>query len=82
MGWWLKARLSLAPASDDRLYSFVIKIVFGMTVVAMWEIQVRMLDISTVILPSPSVIANRFASSLNILWADFVQTIVKGALTG
>jgi len=35
-----------------------------------------------VILPPPSSIAERFASSLDILWVDFVQTFVKGALSG
>jgi NitT/TauT family transport system permease protein len=35
-----------------------------------------------VILPPPSAIAVRFAQSTGILWTDFVQTFVKGALSG
>ena len=34
------------------------------------------------ILPPPSAIAAKFASSTDVLWVDFVQTFVKGALSG
>jgi NitT/TauT family transport system permease protein len=43
---------------------------------------VRGFSISQVLLPAPSVIAAAFAESTRILWEDFVQTAVKGALTG
>jgi NitT/TauT family transport system permease protein len=56
--------------------------IFGLTILLVWELLVRGLDVSLVILPAPSVIAARFAESLPILWADFMQTIVKGALSG
>jgi NitT/TauT family transport system permease protein len=81
-GWWLNGRLSHSPQSDGRVYSLLIPAVFGLTIIVMWEILVQMLDISAVILPAPSAIAERFAGSLNLLWADFVQTILKGALSG
>jgi NitT/TauT family transport system permease protein len=35
-----------------------------------------------VILPPPSHIAQSFAANLSLLWGDFVQTILKGALSG
>jgi NitT/TauT family transport system permease protein len=41
-----------------------------------------MLGISPIILPPPSSIAVRFANEIPILWADFEQTILKGAMTG
>ena len=81
-GWWLNARLSHAPQSDTRLYNLLIPAIFGLTIIIMWEILVQMLDVSAVILPAPSAIAARFAESLHLLWADFVQTILKGAMTG
>jgi NitT/TauT family transport system permease protein len=43
---------------------------------------VRGLGISPVILPAPSAVAQTFAASTEILWVDFVQTVVKGALRG
>ena len=61
---------------------FLAPLVFGLTVVGIWEMLVRGLDVPLVILPAPSVIALRFADSLPILWADFVQTIIKGAFSG
>ena len=45
----------------------------------MWELIVIGLTISPVLLPAPSAIAVKFSSSLDILWIDFVQTLVKGA---
>ena len=81
-GWWLNGRLSHSRASDTRAISLLIPIVFGVTVIIMWEILVRMLDVSAVILPAPSAIGAKFAGSLPLLWADFVQTIIKGAMTG
>jgi NitT/TauT family transport system permease protein len=43
---------------------------------------VRALDVPGVILPAPTDIAARIAQSPGILWADFLQTFVKGALSG
>jgi len=40
------------------------------------------LQVPSVILPPPSAITERFASSTHILWEDFVQTALKGALSG
>lgn len=81
-GWWLNGRLSHSAQSDTRAFSLLIPVIFGATIIIMWEILVQMLDVSAVILPPPSAIAARFAISLHLLWADFAQTILKGALTG
>lgn len=81
-GWWLNSRLAHAKTSDSRAISLAIPLIFGVTIIVMWEILVRMLDVSAVILPAPSAIAARFATSLPLLWADFEQTILKGALSG
>jgi NitT/TauT family transport system permease protein len=48
----------------------------------MWELIVIGLSINPVLLPAPTAIASKFSSSLDILWIDFVQTLVKGALSG
>ncbi len=57
-------------------------IIFGVTLILIWECVVRGFDISPVLLPAPSKIAIRFANSTDILWVDFVQTVLKGALSG
>ena len=81
-GWWLNSRLASEPRANTRMVRFLVPIIFGLTVIGIWELVVRGLEVPLVILPAPSVIAVRFAGSLPILWADFVQTIIKGAISG
>ncbi len=79
-GWALNVWLSGLPrTSFTRL---AVPIVFGVTLVVIWESLVRGFEISPVLLPPPSAIAVRFAASTAILWEDFVQTVLKGALSG
>ena len=82
VGWWINARLAHSTLADTRVVSLVIPAIFGLTLLLMWQVLVVMLEISPIILPAPSEIATRFASSTSILWADFEQTILKGALVG
>lgn len=65
-----------------RLTRFLVALIFGLTIVLLWEMIVRIYAIPPVILPPPTQIAASFAANSSILWADFVQTIVKGALVG
>ena len=44
--------------------------------------MVRGLNVSFVILPKPSEMVVRLFTSYEMLWEDFAQTILKGALTG
>ena len=77
--WFANARLSQVRGPVPR---WLVPAIFGLTFLALWELAVRLFGISPVILPAPSAIAARIAASLPILWADFVQTAIKGALTG
>ena len=80
LGWWINSRLSHRPRT--RATGLLVPVIFGVTVVVIWECLVRGLSISPVLLPAPTAIAATFAKSTHILWADFVQTALKGALTG
>lgn len=80
--WWLNVRISTGPARQSRGAKLAVPAIFGVTILVIWEFLVRGLDVPGVILPPPSAIAARFAGSLDILWVDFVQTFVKGALSG
>ena len=62
--------------------NFVAPIFFGVWIIFFWEVATVGLKIPVVILPSPSVIGIKFVASLDILWADFIQTFVKSALIG
>ncbi len=65
-----------------RFTGLAVPVIFGLTVVVIWESLVRGLEISPVLLPPPTQIAATFAAKTHILWEDFVQTVLKGALTG
>jgi NitT/TauT family transport system permease protein len=81
-GWILNVRLTNGPASDTRVVRVLVPTIFGVTILVVWEVLVRGLEISAVILPAPSAIALTFSGELPRLWADFTQTILKGGLSG
>ncbi|GAA6197794.1 ABC transporter permease [Pseudophaeobacter arcticus] len=82
LGWWLNSRLANGASADTRAVKLLVPMIFGVTVLLVWELLVRGLAVSMVILPAPSLIAERFAASLPILWKDLAQTFLKGALSG
>ena len=79
-GWALN--VWLARRGEMRAIRIAVPVIFGLTLLAMWEALVRGFGVSPVILPPPSVVAQTFAASTDILWVDFQQTVVKGALRG
>jgi NitT/TauT family transport system permease protein len=64
------------------LSRFVVPLIFGIGIIASWEIYVWVSNIQIVLLPSPSQIGAKFASSLPILGVDFVQTILRSVIPG
>ncbi len=60
----------------------LVPLIFGLTIIVVWQLLVRGLGVDKVILPAPTEVAETFAGNIPILWADFVQTILKGALGG
>ena len=79
---WLNTRLANGNWSGTAAVRAAVPLIFGATVLAVWELLVWGLQVPLVVLPAPSVIATTFAYSLPTLWADFVQTFLKGALGG
>jgi NitT/TauT family transport system permease protein len=83
--WMFVARLAeLRPRAiaARRVLGLLAPLVFGLTALWLWQVVVSAGNVPRVILPAPSVIAARIATSGGTLWTDFVQTFVKGALTG
>ncbi len=80
--WWLNSRLANGPWAATLAVRMAVPAIFGLVVIAVWELLVRGLGVPGVILPPPSAIGLKIAGSLPILWEDFVQTFVKGALSG
>jgi len=79
VAWWINLALT---TRGGRFASFAVPALFGITLLILWEGMVRGFGINPVLLPAPSVIAATFATEIPTLWTDFVQTFVKGALTG
>ncbi|MDP5308124.1 ABC transporter permease [Paracoccus spongiarum] len=78
-GWALNLWLS---RRDSRASRILVPLIFGATLLILWEMIVRLYAVPSVILPAPSQIGASFAANLPILWTDFVQTILRGALGG
>ena len=81
-GWWLNVRLANSASSDNTLVKILVPAIFGITVLIVWELLVRGFEVNPVILPTPSAIFERLISEGPRLWADFQQTIIKGAMSG
>ena len=80
--WALNARVAAGGWAQTRAGRLFVPILFGVTILLVWEGLVRGLNVAPVILPPPSAIAAKIAASLPILWVDFAQTFLKGALPG
>ena len=66
---------------NARAADFAPPLLFGLAVLAVWQVGVKLLGVPAIILPAPSAIGLRFVSSMPTLAADFLQTI-RGVLAG
>ena len=80
--WGANIALVRSRLSDTTAVKYTVPILFGLTIIVLWEAVVHSFAISPAILPAPSAVADRFINSTGMLWEDFVQTVLKGALRG
>jgi NitT/TauT family transport system permease protein len=80
--WAVNIRLAASGLMRNRAARLLVPAIFGVTILVLWEGFVRGLGVPAVILPPPTAIAAALAGNVPVLWADFVQTFVKGALSG
>jgi NitT/TauT family transport system permease protein len=78
---WLVRQRPASPAIR-RLSRLAVPMLFGVTILVLWEGMVRGFDIPFVLLPPPSAIWARIVSSMPTLMADFRQTFLKAVLIG
>ncbi len=82
IAFWINLLIARTPLREKRWARVFVPALFGFTLLVVWESMVRGLNVSPIILPAPTAIAERFMAARDILWQDFVQTAVKGALSG
>lgn len=82
LAWAVNAVLANSRWRDTQMVRITVPVLFGLTLLVLWEGLVRGFGVSPVILPAPSDVAQTFSRSTGLLWVDFRQTVLKGALTG
>ena len=84
-GWafneWL-VRQKFSNRTLSRIAWFAVPVIFGVSLLILWEGVVIAFDIPPILLPAPSDVWVRLTNSLPILWADFRQTFLKAVLIG
>ncbi len=80
LAWRTVTILSGLPATP--LLRLLVPVLFGVWILILWEAIVRGAGIPFILLPPPSAVWARMASSLPTLWADVNQTIFKAVLVG
>ncbi|WP_026618100.1 ABC transporter permease [Ensifer aridi] len=78
--WLVRQRFQSGAANNAA--RFAVPLLFGVTILVLWEGIVRGFGIPSVLLPAPSMIWQRLVNSLPTLAADFRQTFLKSVLTG
>ncbi len=82
VAWAANVAMARSRWHDTRPVRIAVPVLFGLSILVLWEGLVRHFEVSPVILPPPTAIAARFAAETPLLWEDFVQTVLKGALSG
>ncbi|HEV7307639.1 ABC transporter permease [Ensifer sp.] len=78
---WL-VRQKFASDVANSAARFAVPLLFGITILVLWEGIVRGFQVPSVLLPAPSMIWQRLINSLPTLGADFRQTFLKAVLIG
>ena len=85
LAWLFAERLSLYVRQrriGSDVAALLVPLMFGVTVLVVWEAATRGGDVPFVILPPPSAIWARIITNIPTLAADFVQTFLKSVLSG
>lgn len=76
------ASVKIRNAQGQKLIDIAVPALFGIAMLVLWEVAVRIFEVPSVLLPAPSAIGARISSSVPILWADFQQTFLKAVIIG
>ena len=85
VAWAVNQRLAGVRASNSGTkvaINLAIPVLFGVTLLVLWEGVTRGLNVPQVVMPPPSMVWDRITGSVDILWADFQQTFLKAVIVG
>jgi len=90
IGFWIAAwatnewlvRQNFRNVSANRAVRLAVPLLFGVSILVLWEGVVRGFNVPSVLLPPPSMIWTRLINSVPTLWADFQQTFLKAVIIG
>ena len=74
----------LNPKIDffKKIMILVVPFFFGLWIILLWEILCVGFNVPQLLLPAPSLIGLQISSSLDLLYADFYQTVIKAVIPG
>ncbi|MGE6784801.1 ABC transporter permease [Ensifer adhaerens] len=78
--WLVRQKFESEAANSTA--RFAVPVIFGITILVLWEGVVRGFSVPSVLLPAPSMIWHKLINSLPTLGADFRQTFLKAVLIG
>ncbi|WP_428425869.1 ABC transporter permease [Pararhizobium sp.] len=78
--WLVRRKFRNVPA--NRAVRLAVPLLFGISILVLWEGVVRGFNVPSVLLPPPSMIWTRLINSVPTLWADFQQTFLKAVIIG
>ena len=89
-GFWVAAwalnetlvRIRTRNLAARKTINFIVPLLFGVTLLVIWEGVVKGFEIPSILLPAPSAIWARLTNSVPTLWADFQQTFMKSVIIG
>ena len=72
----------MAALDGSRWVGLATAALFGIWIVYFWQLLVVAFDVPRVLLPPPGLILQSLGEHSEVLWGDFVQTVLKAVLIG
>jgi len=72
----------LAALDGSRWIGLATAALFGLWIIYFWQLLVVACEVPRVLLPPPGLILQSLAEHSDVLWGDFVQTVLKAVLIG
>ncbi|SDZ23064.1 NitT/TauT family transport system permease protein [Jannaschia faecimaris] len=82
LGVWAALWAANVRVARSAIGSWAAPLLFGLTLLILWEMATRLFDIPAVILPAPTSIAVALTQNAETLRGDWIQTVFKGAFGG